>query len=341
MSRFLAGAHSGKMKTLPLACVVMAAATAVTCSSRDAVLSFGQGGHPGSATGGASGGGGRGTGGTAGRSGGGTGGKAACETAECFRPYECVRACGGPVEYTGCCACVAPLFDNYESLACGGTSGTGGASGGAGGRAASGGAGGHPGTGGGHVASGGAGGGLVGSGGAAGRAGSGGTGGRPPADGGADARQCEQVQCLRPYECVRSCEGPIEYTGCCPCEAPLFDNFAGMGCDGGTGGAGGAGGSTCAQLRDGYAAALPTAKSCNPILSSRPPCDTSVSSVLGCSCKTYVDKIAPLQPYIDAWARAGCNVVCTAIACINAQARICDTTGASSPTEGTCRDTPP
>jgi hypothetical protein len=151
------------------------------------------------------------------------------------------------------------------------------------------------------------------------------------------------VQCLRPYECVRSCGGPTEYTGCCPCEAPLFDNFNGIGCRGagGASGLGGAGGSTCAQLREGYAAALPTAKGCNPILSSRAPCDTSVSSVLGCSCTTYVDKVAPLQPYIDAWTRTGCLLACTAIACINAQPRICDTKGGPSPTEGTCRDTPP
>src|SRR4051812_7052063 len=105
MSRFRAGTHSENMKTLFLAYVVMMAAAAMACSSKDAVLSFGQGGHVGM--------GGSGTGATAGGTGGAgaTGGKASCETAECFRPYECVRSCGGPVEYSGCCACVPPLVD--------------------------------------------------------------------------------------------------------------------------------------------------------------------------------------------------------------------------------------
>ena len=36
---------------------------------------------------------------------------------------------------------------------------------------------------------------------------------------------CEDVQCLRAYECVRECGGVPEYVGCCPCEPPLFDNL--------------------------------------------------------------------------------------------------------------------
>jgi hypothetical protein len=66
-----------------------------------------------------------------------------------------------------------------------------------------------------------------------------------------------------------------------------------------------------------------------------------VSSVLGCSCKTYVDNVVPLQPYIDAWNQAGCLLACTAIACINAQPGLCDTTASPSPDVGTCRDTSP
>jgi hypothetical protein len=61
----------------------------------------------------------------------------------------------------------------------------------------------------------------------------------------------------------------------------------------------------------------------------------------GCSCKTYVDDIAPLQPYIDSWNQVGCMLACTAIACINAQPGLCDTTASPSSNEGTCRDTAP
>ena len=70
-------------------------------------------------------GGASGTGGVAG-SAGGTGGGVdggtdarACETAECLRPYRCIRACGGPVVSNNCCACEAPLFDDYNGMACG------------------------------------------------------------------------------------------------------------------------------------------------------------------------------------------------------------------------------
>jgi hypothetical protein len=44
-------------------------------------------------------------------SGGGKGDARACEQFNCLRANECVRACGGTVEYAGCCACDAPLFD--------------------------------------------------------------------------------------------------------------------------------------------------------------------------------------------------------------------------------------
>jgi hypothetical protein len=55
----------------------------------------------------------------------GSGGAPACQIdALCVRPYECVRTCGGPIEYSGCCACQPPLFDNFMNMACrdGGTS---------------------------------------------------------------------------------------------------------------------------------------------------------------------------------------------------------------------------
>ena len=34
----------------------------------------------------------------------------------------------------------------------------------------------------------------------------------------------------RPYECVRSCGGPIESNSCCQCQAPLFDNYGDIAC---------------------------------------------------------------------------------------------------------------
>ena len=41
--------------------------------------------------------------------------------------------------------------------------------------------------------------------------------------------ECEEVACLRPYECVLECGGEVLYSSCCPCEAPTFDGY---GCDG-------------------------------------------------------------------------------------------------------------
>jgi hypothetical protein len=224
------------MKNIAWLGLAAMAAIAACGGSRDPLIRTG--GH---------GGGGSGGGATAG-----TGGARACERAECLRPYECVRSCGGPVEYTGCCACEAPLYDNFGGLACGGTSGSGaGGRGGTGGNAgtagARGGAGGASAVGGaaaGTTGSAGARGGTTGTAGAAGaRGGAGGSGGMAGARGGSGggggtggARACETVQCIRPYECRRACGGPIESSGCCPCEAPLFDDFGGMACgDGGQG----------------------------------------------------------------------------------------------------------
>jgi hypothetical protein len=114
-----------------------------------------------------------------------------------------------------------------------GGTGSGGAASATGGTAgeASGGGGAPTGGGGGRAADGGAGG----TGGSPGGGGGGSGTGGGARDGGADVRQCEQVQCLRPYVCVRACGGPAEYTGCCPCEPPLFDDFGsnGMCADGG------------------------------------------------------------------------------------------------------------
>ena len=66
----------------------------------------------------------------------------------------------------------------------------------------------------------------------AGRGGGSGAGGAPA---------CEMLQCVRPYECITACGGPIISNNCCQCQAPAFDNFMNMAC-GGSGGRGGAGG---------------------------------------------------------------------------------------------------
>jgi hypothetical protein len=281
VSRFSGTAHPEDMTTNRIWLGLIAALSIAACSSKDPLLN----GH-----------GGGGAGGGAGTTGGaGTGGDRACVNVQCLRPYECIRTCGGPIVSSGCCPCEAPLFDNFQNLACGGSSGTGGTTGiggqggsavscdggavfictdgtracsltacpsgtagtgggagrggtggtaGASGRGGTGGAAGGGGTGGaagrggtGGVAGtvGGAPGGRGGAGGTTGAAGSaGGTGGR--VDGGADARACETAQCIRPYICIRACGGPIVTNNCCPCEAPLFDDFMGMACgDGGTG----------------------------------------------------------------------------------------------------------
>ena len=53
---------------------------------------------------------------------------------------------------------------------------------------------------------------------------SGGGGGGPTSDAAGDAvRACEAVQCLRAFEGVTTCDGPVVYSGCCACEAPAFD----------------------------------------------------------------------------------------------------------------------
>ena len=171
-----------------LALIALTAACGIAaCSSSK--LPGGTGGTGGTASGGA--------GGTAS---GGSGGTASCATAECIRPYECVRSCDGPIEHSGCCPCEAPLFDNYQQLACGARGGTAGA-GGTGGRG--------------------------------GTSGSAGTGG---SNAGAGGRACETNECLRPFVCKRSCGGPVESNGCCPCEPPLFDDYNGAVCgDGGQG----------------------------------------------------------------------------------------------------------
>ena len=74
----------------------------------------GSGGNPRGGSGGAV----AGSGGSAGASGRGGAGGGCGDVGLCARPYECVRSCGGRIEYNGCCLCQAPLFDNFGDIAC-------------------------------------------------------------------------------------------------------------------------------------------------------------------------------------------------------------------------------
>jgi hypothetical protein len=62
-----------------------------------------------------------------------------------------------------------------------------------------------------------------------------GTGSSDPSGGTGSGSDCTQVQCLRAYECVESCDGPVLSASCCPCTAPTFDRIT---CDSGAAGAG-------------------------------------------------------------------------------------------------------
>jgi hypothetical protein len=45
------------------------------------------------------------------------------------------------------------------------------------------------------------------------------------ASGRSDARACEVMECFRANECVSQCGGAVVSSGCCACEAPLFDKL--------------------------------------------------------------------------------------------------------------------
>lgn len=81
-------------------------------------------------------------------------------------------------------------------------------------------------------------GGAAGVAGSAGAAGGGSGAGGVAGAGGAQAA-CHQVQCLRAYRCVTACGATPQSVGCCPCQAPTFDEAIGCGGAGGTGGAAG------------------------------------------------------------------------------------------------------
>lgn len=120
-----------------------------------------------------------------------------CNLIECFRAYECVEYCGGPIVSSGCCACDNGTID--QVTACRGTGGN---------------------TSTGSTASNT----LPASGGTAGTGGSSNCG-----------------ECIRPFECVTSCTGPVLYSGCCACAQGTVDRAA-LKCASTTGGSSGMGG---------------------------------------------------------------------------------------------------
>lgn len=86
--------------------------------------------------------------------------------------------------------------------------------------------------------------------------GSGAAGGGEAPGGRGNIPECEQVQCLRAFECVRECGATPEYVGCCPCEEGTIDAISCSASNGGAanggaanGGAGNGGGE-CSALLD-------------------------------------------------------------------------------------------
>jgi hypothetical protein len=52
-----------------------------------------------------------------------------------------------------------------------------------------------------------------------------GAGGSASGAGGSASTDCNTGECLRAYQCVSECGGPVLSSGCCPCSPPLFDNI--------------------------------------------------------------------------------------------------------------------
>ncbi|MGC4089771.1 MAG: hypothetical protein QM756_18180 [Polyangiaceae bacterium] len=70
------------------------------------------------------------------------------------------------------------------------------------------------------------------------------------ATGSGGQRPCETVQCLRAYECVKQCGGPLLSSGCCPCENGTIDRVKQCSSGGSSAGGAGAGGSAGAGSFD-------------------------------------------------------------------------------------------
>ena len=103
---------------------------------------------------------------------------------------------------------------------------------------------------------------------------------------------------------------------------------------GGNKGTGGGGGQSCGQLQDEYAAALPAARACSPN-SGGGQCDQQAPETLGCTCQTSVNDKSTLDQIQARWTAAGCQTVCSAIACITPRSGLCRAGDAGG---GTCTD---
>lgn len=102
----------------------------LACSSGTSVNGGGGGSGNASSTGGA-----KATGGAS------AGGAASCAIQECFRPVQCVLACGQDPVRVSCCPCTAPAFDSLKCPSGSGGSGAGGGGMSGGGTTSSGGSG--------------------------------------------------------------------------------------------------------------------------------------------------------------------------------------------------------
>jgi hypothetical protein len=118
--------------------------------------------------------------------------------------------------------------------------------------------------------------------------------------------------------------------------------FGALGCGGvsASNDGGGTGGDRCASLRGQYAAALDTAKTCNPLVKSL-QCQMTRPNALACpSCSTHVQTTTELDALQAQWTAANCQsqvFACPAIACINPDNGSCVATDGGG-AGGVCKD---
>jgi Collagen triple helix repeat (20 copies) len=114
------------------------------------------------------------------------------------------------------------------------------------------------------------------------------------------------------------------------------------GAAGKTGAAGntGAGGERCDTLKTQYAAALQSARTCNPLLRSVQCMETEPNGFNCPACQTHVQDATELHAIQQQWAAGGCDkliVACTALACLPPANGGCVATDGGGG-GGTCKD---